>query len=505
MRLRNILLVFGYIWLLLLIGCSSHEKEEIISAEKEETESAPEVKEQEKAAEPDDSPEEKPVSEEETVYAEEDVSTSEAMQVPVQDGITPEDTVGFVESDQEELMEIRAGMSVVDEEDPDTYEVVQKKEEILHTNEIPEEYTDAAGNVVYEYVDGVWYCYEYSSGDVALDEPDEEFALFLLNLDGSYDDYEILKTECEEKEDDGSGVGYSYHVLYRKAEVMTQEPEDVENLIVSRTREETVMETIFMEEKVPVPVETEVGTGTYRYYGWQNLDGDTYYFDGDGNKVTGLQIIQGICYEFDSEGVLHSRVGIDVSSRNGDIDWVKVKEAGVDFAMIRVGYRGCSEGMLITDSSCADYLSGASEAGIETGIYFFSQAVTEEEAMEEADFVLALLSEHSISMPVGIHTEYEADVYHTRTDSLSVRERTSCVSAFCRRITDAGYTPVIYGSRDWLSERLDMSVLGSYPVWLSEHNVNVTYTGPFMIQQYTVQGRLDGISGSVNMDISYGK
>lgn len=501
MKLKKALLIFGCALLLFLGGCHARETEaEVIPAAEEKAESVPKADRQEKTAVKTD-----PVQEEEPVSAEEDINTSEAMQIPAQNEKPLEDTVAFVESDAEEIMEIRTEESVVDEEDPDTYEIVRREEEVFHTNEVPEEYTDAAGNIVYEYVDGIWYYYEYSIGDVALDEPDEEFALFLLNMDGSYDDYEIQKIECEEKEDDGSGVIYAYHVLYRKTEALEGEPEDLENLTASRVREETASEIVVIEEKIPVSVEKEVGTGSYVYHGWQNLDGNIYYFDGDGNKVTGSQIIQGICYEFDSEGILQSRAGIDVSSQSGDIDWMKVKEAGIDFAMIRVGYRGCSVGTLITDSRCGEYLKGASEAGIETGVYFFSQAVTADEALEEAEMVLKLISEYSISMPVGIRTEYASDVYQTRTDSLGVQERTACIAAFCRRISEAGYTPVISGSGDWIMNRLDMSALGSYQVWLSEHNVNVTYTEPFMIRQYTVQGRLDGISGNVNIDISYGK
>lgn len=484
-------------------GCHGSEKaEKEIETEAEAVSAtAPEVKVQEKP----EKKEEPPIEEEEPEVKEEDIRSSELIQMPVQEGIKPEDTVAFVESDRREIMETRTEDSVVDEDDPDTYQIVQREEKAAVDEEIPEEYRDNLGNVVYEYADGVWYYYEYSSGDVALDEPDEEFALFLLNLDGSYDGYEIWSVECEEREDDGSGAIYEYHVLYRRAEKLTGEPEEVEGLTAGRMRTAPAEETVIVEEKVPVPVEKEVGTGTYTYFGWQNLDGDRYYFDGDGNKVTGPQIIQGIRFDFDSEGVLQSSIGMDVSERNGAIDWMKVRAAGVEYAMIRAGYRGCTEGTLIADSRFAEYMKGAAEAGIETGVYFFSQAVTEEEALEEAELVLEMLSGYSISMPVGIRTEYASDEYVTRTDLLSVQERTACVYAFCKRISDSGYTPVICGTRDWLGSSLDMSVLGGYPVWLSEYDINVTYSEPFMMCQYTVQGEVDGIGGSVNMDISYEK
>lgn len=449
--------------------------------------------------------EEEPSEEKPEPTREEDFEASEAIQTAGQDAKLPEDTVEYVESDEEEIMETRSEESEVDEDDPDTYRVVQKEVEVPVDKEVPEAYADEEGKIVYEYVDGVWYYYKYSSGEVTLDEQDEEMALFLLNLDGSYDDYEVQKIECREITEENSGNKYAYHVLYRKVEKLDGEPEDVDHLKVVRVRKETVTETVTVEEKVPVMTEHEVGTGTYVYHGWQELDGNTYYFDSEGWKVTGIQIIRGTPYVFDSEGVLQSSVGIDVSGRNGDIDWEKIKKAGVEFAMIRAGYRGCFAGMLIEDSRCTEYLEGAAKAGIETGVYFFSQAVTEDEAREEAGMVLEMISEYPVSMPVAIAVEYASGEYSVRADDLSVDERTACAAAFCREISAAGYMPVIYASEEWMSERLDMTALDDYEVWLVEYDADEKEAEPFEIWQYTNQGKLDGMNGNVNMDIRCGE
>lgn len=435
----------------------------------------------------------------------ENTAASEAMQVLGRYAERPADTVEFIPSAEEEITEIQFTESVVDEEDPGTYEVHQKEYEDIAVEEVPEEYIDNAGNVVYEYVDGIWYHYEYSTGNVALDEQDEELALFMLNLDGSYDGFEVQKIECEEKTEENPGVKYEYHVLYRRSEPMEGEPEDVEDLTIGRVRTETVTETIVIEEKVPVSLEEKVGTGEYIYYGWQELDGNTYYFDSDGEPATGWQVIQGIPYLFDSEGIRRSSTGIDVSSRNGDIDWIKVKDAGVEFAMIRAGYRGCTEGMLIRDSRCGEYLKGASAAGIKTGVYFFSQAVNEEEALEEAELVLEMISEYPVSLPVAIDTEYEVDECDARTNRLTADERTACVNAFCRKISDAGYTPAVYGSGNWISGGLDMSVLDGYPLWIAGYGSSIMNSDSWVLLQYATGEETEGISGNVNLDIIYGK
>ena len=145
------------------------------------------------------------------------------------------------------------------------------------------------------------------------------------------------------------------------------------------------------------------GVKSYAYTGWQTIGGLTYYYDKNGNPVTGTQTIQGVTYNFGTDGVLqtNTQLGIDVSGWNGTINWQKVKAAGVSYAVIRCGYRGSATGVLVRDSMFSANMSGASAAGIRTGVYFYSQAITEAEAVEEASMVLDLVKGYSLSLPVS--------------------------------------------------------------------------------------------------------
>ena len=142
--------------------------------------------------------------------------------------------------------------------------------------------------------------------------------------------------------------------------------------------------------------------GDAKYSGWQTLDGKVYYFTADGSKVTGEQVIQGAKYNFASDGSLvtgNGTMGIDVSKWNGNIDWNAVKNSGVSYVIIRCGYRGSSEGKLIEDPKYEKNIQGATAAGLKVGVYFFSQAVDEMEAVEEASMVLEQIKNYRISYP----------------------------------------------------------------------------------------------------------
>lgn len=415
------------------------------------------------------------------------------------------DTVEYVESEKKEITELRSRELTVDENDPDTYRIVRKEQIVEVTEEIPEEYTDELGNVKYAFLNESWYKYRYSSGDISMPgEQDEETALFLLNLTGEYDDYEVVKVESSVLEEEGEEPVYAYHVLYRKSSVIDGLPEDLEGLTVSRTRQEVTTKTEIVEEKVPVTVEEEVGTGEYIYYGWQEIEGDTYYFDKSGEKVTGMQVIQGIRYLFDDHGVLLEGSGVSVSSRNGAVDWEKVSDSGIEFALIRCGYRGTTGGMLIQDARCEENIIGARRSGIDVSICFYSQAVTEKEAVEEASVLAAMAQKHQISTPLVLDVGYTT-VFEGRTSGLSVEDRTTLVKAFCRTLQNAGFTPMIHGNHDWLDNYLNMSELREYPLWLAQYNANVTYAGPWEIWQYTAGGTVEGINGHTGLSIKHEK
>lgn len=195
-----------------------------------------------------------------------------------------------------------------------------------------------------------------------------------------------------------------------------------------------------------------------------------------------------------------SFAGIDVSKFQGNIDWNRVKAAGIDFVFIRVGYRGYQYGTIVEDPYFETNIKGALAAGIDVGVYFFSQAVTEAEAREEAAWTAAKIAPYKITYPVVIDTEY---VSGGRANALSASARTAVVNAFCQQVKLEGYTPMIYASKSWLENNLIMGYLSGYEVWLARYAAAPEYTGSFQVWQYTSKGYVDGISGYVDRNIGY--
>ena len=245
--------------------------------------------------------------------------------------------------------------------------------------------------------------------------------------------------------------------------------------------------------------ETETVT---TYYGWQTIDGATYYFDKNGEKVTGQQVIQGISYTFSSEGVRSGSIGIDVSKYQTGINWTKVKNAGINFVMIRCGYRGYGSGVLVEDPMYRSHISGAKAAGLRVGVYFFSQAINEAEAVEEASMAVSLAKKYGINMPIAIDSEYAAGG-RGRADGLSKSARTAVTKAFCNTVRSAGYTPMVYASKAWFSDHLNVSQLSGYYIWVAHYSEKCGYTGKYHIWQNTDKGKVDGVPGRVDMNISF--
>lgn len=202
--------------------------------------------------------------------------------------------------------------------------------------------------------------------------------------------------------------------------------------------------------------------------------------------------------------------GIDVSVYQGTIDWSKVKKDNIDFAMIRSGYRGYGiNGTLVEDSMFSKNILGAVANGIDVGIYFYTQAITVEEAKEEAKFVVNLIKRYGVKItyPIAVDTELStAKPEGTgRADSISVEERTKIIKAFCDTIKDLGYTPMIYANKYWLNEDLDMSKLSNYDVWLAHYTNQTDYKGKYTMWQYTDSGNVQGIIGNVDKNYCYKK
>ncbi len=193
--------------------------------------------------------------------------------------------------------------------------------------------------------------------------------------------------------------------------------------------------------------------------------------------------------------------GIDVSKWNKDIDWEKARAAGVEFAIIRCGYRGSSTGTLVEDPYFYRNIEGARAAGVKIGLYFFTQATNAVEAVEEASMVLCLNDGRPLDYPIFIDTEGAGG--NGRADGLDTVTRTEVVEAFCETIENAGYRAGIYASRNWYYNKLDMTRLDSNVIWLAEYREYPKYEGKYQIWQYTSNGSIDGIEGRVDFNISY--
>lgn len=197
-----------------------------------------------------------------------------------------------------------------------------------------------------------------------------------------------------------------------------------------------------------------------------------------------------------------SYVGVDISKAQDYIDFVKVKKAGIDFCMIRVGARGYGSGQMILDEYFTDNIKRATDAGLKVGVYFFSQAVSEEEAVEEANMVIEQLEGRQLSYPVAFDMELIPNDT-ARTDSLTREQRTSITRAFLNAIATAGYKTVIYGNKEWLVKKIDLSRLTEYDVWLSQQEDIPDYPYRFTMWQYDLDGSIDGIAGKVGLNISF--
>lgn len=194
--------------------------------------------------------------------------------------------------------------------------------------------------------------------------------------------------------------------------------------------------------------------------------------------------------------------GIDVSKWNNEINWEKVKEAGVTFAIIRCGYRGSQTGAIVEDPYFRANVEGATAAGIPIGIYFFTQAVSEKEGIEEASAVISLIRDYKITYPIFIDTESAGG--NGRADKLGVEDRTKAIEAFCETIRAGKYNAGVYASKNWFKGRLDVSKMSEKNVtWLAEYNDKPTYEGKYHMWQYTSAGRIPGIEGRVDMNMSY--
>lgn len=207
-------------------------------------------------------------------------------------------------------------------------------------------------------------------------------------------------------------------------------------------------------------------------------------------------------YKYISGGKNIAFTGIDISRYQKDIDFVRVKEQGIDFVMIRVGSRGYKNGTLSMDEYFEKNIDAAIEAGLDVGVYFYSQAINTQEAEEEANIVIGALEGKKITYPVAFDMEYiENDT--GRIDTLTKDEKTLITSAFVNKIKEAGYRPMIYGNKEWLLKRIDVAKFTSSSFWLAQEDKYPDYPYKYDIWQYSTKGDIYGIEGPVDMNICF--
>ena len=244
------------------------------------------------------------------------------------------------------------------------------------------------------------------------------------------------------------------------------------------------------------------------YTGWLTKNGKTYYYSASTHKpVTGIQTVDGKLYYFDADGVMQKNVnfGIDVSKYQTNIDWDKIKKAGVNFVIIRIGYRGYgASGTLVKDPMFEEHFTNARNAGLKVGVYFFTQAVTEDEAREEAQGCNWALNGRKLDYPIYYDTEASTSPNGTgRADGLGKEDRTKCAIAFCEEVKSLGYKPGVYASTTWFRKRVDLDACASTP---SGTPITACPAAP----STAICGRaaekaqaINGYSGELDANISY--
>lgn len=217
------------------------------------------------------------------------------------------------------------------------------------------------------------------------------------------------------------------------------------------------------------------------YYIEEQEDGFMFYHSQDGERV--------------------STLAVDVSAFQPELDWNALRSAGVTIAMVRVGFRGYGEaGKLVEDDMFRQHIEGAKAAGIKVGVYFFSQALSYEEGVEEAKFAMELTKEYNLEMPIAIDTE-EMYAEGARTEGLDVEARTDSIVGFCETVKQAGKIPMIYSNRNWFVQRLDMSRLGEYKLWLAQYANQPDFPYWYQGWQYTDTGSVPGIPADLDLNV----
>lgn len=267
-----------------------------------------------------------------------------------------------------------------------------------------------------------------------------------------------------------------------KEEIVEKEEKTEEPMEVEESND-----SLFFVDALGREYETSIIDSVEKHsYDWQYLDRSKDYYT----------------YEDDH---YKSRLGIDVSYHQGDIQWKKVKKAGVEFAFVRIGYRGYGEaGSLNVDENAITNIKKATEAGIDVGCYFFSQAINEKEAKEEAKFVLKKLEDVKLQLPIVFDPEEIRDKT-ARTDHVTGEQFTKNAIAFCEEIEKGGYTPMIYTNMLWEADVLDLTKLEKWDIWYADYEEQPQTPYEFSVWQYSEKGHVKGIKTETDLNIQFVK
>ena len=310
------------------------------------------------------------------------------------------------------------------------------------------------------------------------------------------------------------GKGFGFEVVYPDGTAFSYNAQEDGSLYLSSL--EPGLYTVRLRSgaaytAAPAPIQVlpqPVETPSLPLYdaGWRESDGNIYYVNARNQALRGMHLIDGKLYYFDQNGVKASQLGIDVSYHNQGINWNAVKAQGIDYAILRVGYRGYGTGLLWEDKRFDQYMKAAKAAGMKLGVYFYSSAMNPAEAREEASFVIGLLAGAKLDYPVYFDTELSEDIPPGRHDYLGKAVRTQVIPAFCETIRAAGYTPGVYSNLNFLNNHIPYSVYGPYTTWLASYTRDSklpTFSRPYDMWQFTASGSVNGIRGVADMNVIF--
>ena len=297
---------------------------------------------------------------------------------------------------------------------------------------------------------------------------------------------------------EGCGTGEHVQVSYPRAH-LRKEAESGEGQKEEETGEERQAPGAALAEGAEEDTEEKTFTFVDVYQNSHEAELDPRVPACDYDKELFMKVGSLMSYEGDSR--YRYRRGIDVSEFNGDIDWKKVKKAGVEFVFIRAGYRGYGDHPGLVEDKCfRQNLQGASEAGLDIGLYFFSQALTPKEARQEAEYMVKLLDGRKVSLPLVCDLEH-IEFDQARTDDLTPAQASENVRAFCKRIGELGYRPMFYSNLVWEAFGYELETMTEIPVWYADYEARPQTPYRFSIWQYSNQGKVDGIPSGVDLSI----